>query len=77
MTFQVGRDDAGKLRELADAFISIVKPPARYKVASYKYACPEGRRRSRKTAPGSCGSFWISFIRHGYVTWATQRLKPS
>ncbi|MGA3311371.1 MAG: hypothetical protein ABSD08_22635 [Xanthobacteraceae bacterium] len=40
MTFEVGRGDAGKLSELADAFISIVKPPARYEVASYKYACP-------------------------------------
>jgi len=40
MTFEVSRADVGKLNELATAFISIVRPPARYKEVSYKYACP-------------------------------------
>jgi hypothetical protein len=37
LTVEVGTPQ--KLIELADAFASIVKPPARYKVPSYKYSC--------------------------------------
>jgi hypothetical protein len=48
MTFEVGRGDAGKLSELADAFISIVKPPARYNEPSYKYACPRAADALRR-----------------------------
>ena len=46
--FGVGRGDADKLTELADAFISIVKPPARYPEASYKYACPRAAAALKK-----------------------------
>jgi hypothetical protein len=59
MTFEVGRGDAGKLNELADAFISIVKPPARYNVPSYKYACPRAAgalKRLHKVLAGHFGS---------------------
>src|ERR1700692_642346 len=59
MTFNVGRGDAGKLSELAGALISIVKPPARYKEASYKYACPRAAaalKRLHKVLVGHFGS---------------------
>lgn len=66
MTFQVGRSDAGKLSELADAFISIVKPPARYNVASYKYACPRAAaalERLHRVLAGHFGSALPSTLR--------------
>jgi hypothetical protein len=59
MIFNVGRGDAGKLSELAGALISIVKPPARYKEASYKYACPRAAaalERLHKVLVGHFGS---------------------
>ncbi len=40
LKFEVGPGDAAKLKELAVAFRSIVRPGVRYQVASYKYACP-------------------------------------
>jgi hypothetical protein len=40
LTFDVSPKNVDALTELAKAFISIVKPPARYSVPSYKYACP-------------------------------------
>ena len=40
MIFSVSGADVGKLQELAAAFTAIVKPPARYPVPSYNYACP-------------------------------------
>lgn len=57
MTFEVGRGDAGKLSELADAFISIVKPPARYKEASYKYACPRAAAALKRLLGVLTGEF--------------------
>jgi hypothetical protein len=60
MKFEVGRGDAGKLSELADAFISIVKPPARYKEASYKYACPRAAAALERLHKALAGHFgWV------------------